>query len=234
MTNTLRHGFQVTAMMLGLVALALISTNLLLGSGGVSDQTSFGVGSTAVDIVLSKLQSAAFPLACIALVACASRPYWAELLAQPSRPRLMIGFFILGTIFALTINNPIHDYLIRTFLNPSADGAAPQISLSPAAEIAYLISSLVLVAIIVPIAEELVDRGMMFEELKELPAWQIVIWSIIVFSFSHYLVFGIFKVVAVVPMAIVYALIRLKFGSWKYAAAAHAGLNAAVTIAWYF
>ncbi len=231
MITNLRTGFKITAMMLGLVALAFLATNFLVGSGTGLSLAYFNSGSTIADVIFLAVIAAVFPLACMGFAAIAGRPNLRNLFDQPAKHTLLALFFFLGALLAFVISNPLHDYLIRTFL-PKLDGAADAaVVIQDSVKTAFFICEIILVALIVPVSEEFVDRGVLFKELEALPRWQIVLWSILVFSFSHYLVFGIFKVIAVVPMAVVFSLIRLRFGTWKYSAAAHAGVNAFAALA---
>jgi membrane protease YdiL (CAAX protease family) len=224
MIGQLRAGFTKSSLVLGLVGLAYIVTVLVFGEHLAEDELTVG------SIGFRFLHNSAFPLVCIALVALAAAPYFRKLVSQPRKFKFILLFFAIGVISAILINNPIHAFLINLAFELKIETAESQAATLPLF-LLNLFATLIYMAIIVPIAEELVDRGMLFEELRSLPLLHIMLWSVFTFSFSHYLVFGITKVIAVLPIAFILTWIRYHYGSWIYAAAAHAGVNGYVTVA---
>lgn len=174
-----------------------------------------------------------YGIAAILLVWLVAREYWRELFPQKMRWTVLLGSALVGILFAMFLNHPIHAFLFDAFFgSPSFGGGA--VSDTIAAGIfagqqgwtRILSVSAFATVVLSPFVEELTDRGILFKEAELLPQWQIAVLSLLVFCLSHYAIGGTAKMLAMVPAGLVFVALRLKTGSFIYPAAAHMGVNA--------
>jgi Type II CAAX prenyl endopeptidase Rce1-like len=166
-----------------------------------------------------------------------ARNYWAALF--PPRMNLLQLFLCFGggIVFAMFFNHPMHTFLFEAFFGkPQFTGGAVSDTLaagifSGIEGYGRLLSfSAVATIILSPIVEELTDRGIFFQETETLPISLVAVASLVVFCLSHFAIGGMAKVLAVVPAALLFVGLRLKTGSFIYAAAAHVGVNLAAML----
>ena len=185
----------------------------------------------------SAVQNFLYGLAALAAAWFVARNYWAALFPPEMNALQLLLCFAGGIVFATFFNHPMHTFLFEAFFGrPQFTGGA--VSDTIAAGIfsgvegygRLLSFSAAATIFLSPIVEELTDRGIFFQETESLPIWLVAFASLIVFCLSHFAIGGMAKVLAVVPAAVLFVGIRLKTGSFVYAAAAHVGVNLAAML----
>jgi len=235
--QTLSTAIRAAVLVLGIAALASLANRLVAESGLrfwllMHQQTTPGALWA-----VSALEHLTYGLLVILICYVVARGYWRMLFPEHLSIVKLAAWFGAGVVFAMFLNHPIHSFLFEIFFGkPTFTGGA--VSDGIAATIFSGLSgfqrlfNLASVATIVlsPFVEELTDRGILFTEADRLPLWQVALVSFLVFCFSHYAIGGMAKVLAVVPAAVLFISIRIKTGSFMYAAAAHVGMNLAAVL----
>jgi membrane protease YdiL (CAAX protease family) len=224
--SQIRNGFKAASLCLGLMALAVLFRNAVIGSVFFDLSAPSAFASAPIyQLIANQFAQTLFQIFLVPLVLLVGA---SALWHQPAQLKDLLICLLVGLVGGVLINIPFHNLLISTFMTPGEATAAPAQEMKRV--VALLIAEIAFTCMIVPVAEELVSRGLLFDETEELPRLQIAFWSLLMFSFAHYLTFGLTKVVAVMPMAVLFTWLRFKYGSWKHSAAAHAGINLAATL----
>jgi membrane protease YdiL (CAAX protease family) len=226
---SIRSGFSAACLALGLLALAVLTRTVLVSGFyfDLSDPAAL-LKAPLHHLIANNLLSNLFPIFSICLVLLVGTK---ELLRQKANAKDLLICLCLGIFFGLFVNLPVHNYLVSIFMSsdPTLQNEVPLMDFGRA--FVLLGVGFALSCILVPISEELLCRGLLFDETKNLPRLHTAFWSLLMFCFAHYLTFGLTKVVAVIPMAIVFIVLRFRYGSWKHSAAAHMGVNSVATAA---
>ncbi len=175
-----------------------------------------------------------FGIAVIVTAIAVARNYWRGMFPIRFNWLFFIASGIAGLIFAIFLNHPLHQFLFdAAFGQPIVNGGATTDSVVGGifsglrqTQSLFAMSSIATI-LLTPFIEELTDRGILFQEAEGLALWQVAVLSFLVFCFSHYLIGGLPKVLAVVPAAALFVGIRIATGSFVYSVAAHAGINVA-------
>ncbi len=186
---------------------------------------------------VSAVEHLTYGLAVICFSMAVARGYWRSLFPERINVTWLFASFVLGILFAMLLNHPMHVFLFEVFFGKTAftggavaDGVAANIFSGLSGYQRVLTFAAFVTIIVTPIVEELTDRGILFREAGSLPLWQIAVLSFLVFCFSHYAIGGLAKVLAVVPAAVLFVGTRLKTGSFVYAASAHMAMNLAAML----
>jgi hypothetical protein len=222
-----RFGFERTAQITGLVAVAFVLNGILQSTFVApplpDPPAATDVAWTATLLTLrNSLWHVGMFLLAIALVAPSAR----ALMRAPQRPVLLILCAMAGLLLSLYVSIPFYKWV-----SMQVYGSVPQRfnadNLLVARLIPFLISDFTMSLLVAPLVEEFAARGALVERLNGIPRWQIAIWCVTFFCVVHFLGGGLMKIVAVLPMSIFFTSLRLFLGSWKYAVAAHTGANLA-------
>jgi hypothetical protein len=225
----IRTGFEAACLALGVLALALLLRDVLFGNIAFDlSGPSALINAPIHQPIANELLRSLFHVFIIGLVLLVARP---GLLHQKAEAKDLLLCLVLGVVGGVLINMPFHSFLISLFFSPEQIADATPAVLDLKRLLILFSVNLVLTSILVPIAEEMSARGQLFDETKNLPRLHTAFWSILMFCFAHYLAFGLTKVIAVLPMAVLFVVLRFRYGSWKHAAAAHMGVNGAATVA---
>jgi membrane protease YdiL (CAAX protease family) len=229
--SNIRKGFEAACLALGLLALALLLRNVWFGSVAFDLSAPMALVEAPVHQVIANevLQSLlhVFLIGLVLLVASKG------LLRQEARAKDLLICLVVGLAAGVLINMPFHKFLISVFFTSDLASESTPVVMDIKRVITLFCVNFTLTCVLVPIAEELSARGQLFDETSELPRLHTAFWSILMFCFAHYLTFGLTKVIAVLPMAVLFVMLRFRYGSWKHSAAAHAGVNSVATIADY-
>jgi membrane protease YdiL (CAAX protease family) len=128
---------------------------------------------------------------------------------------------LAGLVFSAIINSATHTFLFDLFNTNTSAEAAPDTT----GTILQILVVASIAIILAPLSEEIANRGLLFAEADSLPRIQLFLWSILVFALMHILAGGTAKVLAVMPMAVLFVAVRQFTGHWIYSAAAHAAVN---------
>lgn len=235
--QTISTAFRATVIVLGIAALASVLNKQVADSGLrfwllMKQQALPGAlwGVSAVEHLT-------YGFAVILICMLVARGYWRSLFPAQINVMWLLASFVLGIVFAMFLNHPMHVFLFDVFFGkPVFMGGA--VSDSIAATIfsgfsgyqrLFTLSACATI-IMTPIVEELTDRGILFKEAEGMRLWQVAILSFLIFSTSHYAIGGMAKVLAVVPAALLFVGVRLKTGSFIYAASAHIAMNLAAML----
>jgi membrane protease YdiL (CAAX protease family) len=235
--TSLATAIRAAVLVLGIAALASLANRVVADSGlqmwFLMRQQSLPGGL----LLASAVQNLAYGLSALVIALLVAWGYARSLLPGSMNWLLLGGCFCLGVLFAMFLNHPIHVLLFETFFGqPTFTGGAVSDTLavgifSGLQGYGRLFSlSAVGTILLSPLVEELSDRGILFKEAEALPLWQVALLSFLIFCFSHYALGGIAKVLAVVPAALLFIGLRLRTGSFVYAAAAHIGVNLAALL----
>lgn len=223
---------RAAVLVLGIVALAALISRMAFDSGlrfWLLMQQQWLPGALWG---VSAVEHLTYGIAVVLLCSCVARGYWRSLFPGHVSIAWLLASFGLGIVFAMFLNHPLHVLLFDGFFGkPVISGGA--VSDSVAATVFTGLSayqrlftfSAFATIIMSPVVEELTDRGILYKEADTLPLWQVAILSLLVFCISHYAIGGMAKVLAVVPAALLFVGVRLKTGSFIYAAAAHIAVN---------
>ncbi len=232
--QSLSIAFRATALVLGIAALATWFNRLMADSGLriwllMKQQTLPGAlwGVSAIE-------SLTYGLSVILISFFVARGFWRALFPDRISWKWLVISFVLGILFAMFLNHPMHVFLFDVFFGkPVFTGGAISDSIAATIfsgfagyKLLFTMSAFATI-FLTPIVEELTDRGILFKQAESLPLWQIAILSLLVFCISHYAIGGMAKVLAVVPAALLFVGVRLKTGSFVYSAAAHIAMNLA-------
>jgi membrane protease YdiL (CAAX protease family) len=234
--DRLTTALRALAIVVGIAALGVFADRAMANSGtthALLMRQQWLPGALFLKSALDALTYAAVVL-CLALVV--ARGYWRALFPEKLSWLKLALCLAGGVAFAAFLNNPAHTLLFRViFGEPRMVGgmisevvAGNLFSNMRATNLLTFAAFATVFA--TPFIEELTDRGILFKEAEGLPVWQIALLSLLVFAFSHYLIGGMAKVLAVVPAGIFFVGLRVWTGSFIYSAAAHAGVNLAALL----
>jgi Type II CAAX prenyl endopeptidase Rce1-like len=229
----LRFGFERTAQITGLVAVAFVISGILASlfvAPPLSPQpTSADVAWTTLLLTFrNSLWHICMFLLAMGLAAGSIR----ELVKAPQKPVLMILCAVAGLILSVFVSIPLYNWISMQVF-----GSVPQKfsadNLLAAGLIPFIVADFFMSLLVAPLVEEFAARGVLAERLTGLPRWQIAIWCVSFFCVVHFLGGGLMKIAAVLPMSMFFTGLRIVLGSWKYAIAAHAGANLAHALLFY-
>ncbi len=218
-SSNLAIGMRATALVMGATAICVLIQNVavLTAVSVFATPTDASIFQEMFPLLTDAPWRIAIIFACFLLVGGKADWLWPGTF---SWRKLMLAF-ALGAAFSAIVNGTAHKLLYDmfgiAFLKDDAVEALP----SARQVLIYGFIGIVLA----PLAEELSTRGLLFAETKTLPRIQVFIWSIIVFALMHILLLGTAKVLAVIPMAILFVAVRHIMGNWIYSAAAHSAVN---------
>jgi membrane protease YdiL (CAAX protease family) len=231
--SEIRFGFERTAQITGLVAVAFVLSGILeslfvappLPSQPVAWDEAW---TTALFTLKNSLWHISMFLLAMALASRSVQELW----RAPQKPLLMILCAVAGLVLSLFVSIPFYNWVSMQVF-----GAVPQKfnaeNLLTARLIPFITSDFIVSLLVAPLVEEFAARGVLAERLTGLPRWQIAFWCVTFFCVVHFLGGGLIKIAAVLPMSIFFTGLRLVLGSWKYAIAAHAGANLAHALLFY-
>jgi hypothetical protein len=221
-------------LVLGISALGTLFTRLLFAAGLREFLIMHQKSIPGAVTIVSALEHLAYGLTVLVLALLVARGYRRQLFPAHMRWLMLALMFGVGVVFAVFFNHPIHVLLFEVFFGKSQIHGGTIGETIAGAAFSTMKSSVGLLGwpafstiVLTPLVEELTDRGILFKEAEDAPLWQIAIVSFLVFSLSHFAIGGTAKVLAVAPVAVLFVAVRLWSGSFVYAAAAHAGVNAA-------
>jgi hypothetical protein len=167
-----------------------------------------------------------FAIAALLISYLIARSYWRDLFPDRMNWILLIGCLLIGGAFAIFLNQPL-----QTLLANAVAGKAMMKDVAFGADLTTMSlknfkfsSAFFATALVTPLIEELINRGILFKEGQPLGQWQAAILSLVVYGLAHYATDGTQDALAVVPAAILFIGLRLWAGSFVYAAAGHVGL----------
>ncbi len=175
---------------------------------------------------------------CVILISYGvARGYWHELFPDRISLKWLAFSFALGIAFAMFLNQPLQAFLFDGYFGKStltggavAESVAANILAGFSNYQRFFTFAAFATIVVTPFVEELTHRGILFRQADALPIWQVALLSLVVFCFSNYTNGGMIKVLAVVPSALFFVAMRLKSGSFVYAAAAHIAMNFAAVM----
>jgi Type II CAAX prenyl endopeptidase Rce1-like len=225
---------RATVLVFGISALATLA-NRAVANSGVNEWLLMNQLSFPGAIWFARvINTFTFGIAVVVIAFVVARNYWRGLLPGQMRWVVFAAAMTAGLVFAIFLNHPLHVFLFDVFFaQPIITNGATNDSVvggifSGLSQTQSLFTMPALATMLVtPFVEELTDRGILFKEAESLALWQVAVLSFLVFCFSHYLIGGFPKVLAVAPAAALFVGIRLATGSFVYSAAAHIGINAA-------
>jgi hypothetical protein len=225
---------RATVFVFGISALATLA-NRAVANSGINEWLLMNQLSFPGAIWFARfINTFSFGIAVVLIAFVVARNYWRELFPARLRWLILFGSMAAGLVFAIFLNHPLHVFLFDVFFaQPIITNGATNDSVvggifSGLSQTQSLFTMpAVATMLVTPFIEELTDRGILFKEAEGLALWQAAVLSFLVFCFSHYLIGGFPKVLAVVPAAALFVGIRMATGSFVYSAAAHVGINAA-------
>lgn len=223
-TNNFAIGLRAAALVMGATGICLLIQNVIVRIA-VSIWGTPTEGTVFYDI-FPLLDDApwriAILFACVILVGRKADWLWPKTLNW----RFLLLATLAGLVFSAAINSATHTFLFDLFNIGAAVETAPKIMPTILQILVYGFIGIVLA----PLSEEMANRGLLFSEAKSLPRIQLFIWSILVFALMHILAGGTAKVLAVMPMAVLFVVVRQLTGHWIYSAAAHTAVNLVASI----
>ena len=183
-----------------------------LYSVGLSDGLAFSISSLLIEIIL-------IPLVLLYIYVDGSLDRIKEMLKFGSVKRVLILILaipIVVTIIDLILNTIYAVVWIGIFGEPSTNTDLGTGWESSSIDIAFLFLS---VAIVTPIAEELLFRGYILDSIKRMHGdWPAIIGSALLFALVH---FNLFGMVPIIMAGVIYGWLRIKTGSLLPSIACH-------------
>ena len=191
---------------------------------GLSDGLAFSISSLVIAIIL-------IPLVLLYIYVDGSLDRIKEMLKFGSLKRVLILILaipIAVTIIDLILNTIYAVVWIGIFGEPSTDTDLGTDWESSSIDIAFLFLS---VAIVTPIAEELLFRGYILDSIKRMHGdWPAIIGSALLFALVH---FNLFGMVPIIMAGVIYGWLRIKTGSLLPSIACHMMWNLMVLVLTY-
>jgi membrane protease YdiL (CAAX protease family) len=179
---------------------------------GLSDGLAFSISSLVIAIIL-------IPLVLLYIYVDGSLDRIKEMLKFGSLKRVLILILaipIVVTIIDLILNMIYAVVWIGIFGEPSTNTDLGTDWESSSIDIAFLFLS---VAIVTPIAEELLFRGYILDSIKRMHGdWPAIIGSALLFALVH---FNLFGMVPIIMAGVIYGWLRIKTGSLLPSIACH-------------
>ena len=179
---------------------------------GLSDGLAFSISSLVIAIIL-------IPLVLLYIYVDGSLDRIKEMLKFGSLKRVLILILaipIVVTIIDLILNTIYAVVWIGIFGEPSTNTDLGTGWESSSIDIAFLFLS---VAIVTPIAEELLFRGYILDSIKRMHGdWPAIIGSALLFALVH---FNLFGMVPIIMAGVIYGWLRIKTGSLLPSIACH-------------
>jgi Type II CAAX prenyl endopeptidase Rce1-like len=221
----------------GISALALLAQKLIGESGFQYALIMRQHWMPGALVLVEALETLSYGAIAVALAYGVARPYWRELFPIHFNLVTFAMCAGAGVLFALLLNHPAH-VLLSNLLHggPAQTGGTlsetvlGELFANMALSSKLLTMQAAATVLLAPFVEELVGRGIVFKEMSASPWWQAAVLSFVLFSCSHYAIGGMAKALAVMPSAILFIAIRGLSGSFIYAFATHAALNAAALL----
>ena len=205
----------IITFLIGWLLLLFIGTGLLwiaLYLVGLSDGLAFSISSLVIAIIL-------IPLVLLYIYVDGSLDRIKEMLKFGSLKRVLILILaipIVVTIIDLILNMIYAVVWIGIFGEPSTNTDLGTDWESSSIDIAFLFLS---VAIVTPIAEELLFRGYILDSIKRMHGdWPAIIGSALLFALVH---FNLFGMVPIIMAGVIYGWLRIKTGSLLPSIACH-------------
>ena len=191
---------------------------------GLSDGLAFSISSLVIAIIL-------IPLVLLYIYVDGSLDRIKEMLKFGSLKRVLILILaipIVVTIIDLILNTIYAVVWIGIFGEPSTNTDLGTGWESSSIDIAFLFLS---VAIVTPIAEELLFRGYILDSIKRMHGdWPAIIGSALLFALVH---FNLFGMVPIIMAGVIYGWLRIKTGSLLPSIACHMMWNLMVLVLTY-
>ena len=191
---------------------------------GLSDGLAFSISSLVIAIIL-------IPLVLLYIYVDGSLDRIKEMLKFGSLKRVLILILaipIVVTIIDLILNMIYAVVWIGIFGEPSTNTDLGTDWESSSIDIAFLFLS---VAIVTPIAEELLFRGYILDSIKRMHGdWPAIIGSALLFALVH---FNLFGMVPIIMAGVIYGWLRIKTGSLLPSIACHMMWNLMVLVLTY-
>ncbi len=228
---------RAVAMVIGITAAASLLDRLIANSGLQQFILLHQFDLPGSLFLASVLDNFTYGAAVLLMGWMVARTYWHQLFPANLRWKVLALSLVAGMLFAMFLNHPVHVLLFDSFFGRAmVNGGQTTDSViggifSGFSQTRSLFSmSTFATMFLTPFIEELTDRGILFKEAESMRPWQLALLSCLVFCLAHYAVGGMAKVLAVLPVAILFVATRLLSGSFIYSAAAHAGVNIAALL----